>query len=71
MPKKLTLQAGVSLAVARKLTADAMHAVAQGHDPAETKKETKSKAAAKGKPEASKSAPSTNRGANLGPRSRR
>ena len=45
-PKKLTLQAGIDLAVARKLAADAMHAVAQGRDPGEAKKETKTKAAA-------------------------
>ena len=37
-PRKLTLQAGVSLATARKLAADALHAVAQGHDPSAAKK---------------------------------
>jgi Arm DNA-binding domain len=37
-PRKLTLQAGVSLAVARKLVADAMHELASGHDPGETRK---------------------------------
>ena len=37
LPRKLTLQAGVTLSAARKLAADAMHEVAQGHDPAEAK----------------------------------
>ena len=45
-PKKLTLQAGVTLAVARKFAADAMHEVAQNRDPSVTKKETKAKTAA-------------------------
>ena len=44
--RKLTLQAGVSLSVARKLAADAMHELAQGRDPSEAKKEAKTKAAA-------------------------
>ena len=43
--RKLTLQSGVSLAAARKLTADAMHEIAQGRDPVEAKKEAKTKAA--------------------------
>ena len=42
-PKKLTLQAGVSLSAARKLCADALHEVAQGHDPSEAKKTAKAK----------------------------
>ena len=45
-PKKLTLQAGVSLAAARKLAADAMHELTQGRDPSEAKKAAKTKAAA-------------------------
>ena len=45
-PKKLTLQAGISLAVARKMAADAMHEVAQGRDPAEARKAQKEKTAA-------------------------
>jgi integrase len=45
-PRKLTLQAGVSLAVARKLVADAMHELASGHDPGETRKIAKAKTAA-------------------------
>ena len=45
-PKKLTLTPGINLATARKAAADAMHAVAQGHDPGEAKKQTKTKAAA-------------------------
>lgn len=40
LPRKLTLQSGVSLAAARKLTADAMHEVAQGRDPSEAKRAT-------------------------------
>ena len=44
-PKKLTLQAGISLAVARKMAADAMHEVAQGRDPREAKKAQAAKAA--------------------------
>jgi integrase len=46
VPRKLTLQAGVSLAAARKLAAEAMHEIAQGRDPAATKKETKARIAA-------------------------
>jgi integrase len=46
LPRKLTLQSGVSLAAARKLTADAMHEVAQGRDPSEAKKVTSAKARA-------------------------
>jgi integrase len=46
LPRKLTLQGGISLAVARKLCADAMHEVAQGHDPAEAKLSAKAKALA-------------------------
>ena len=42
-PRKLTLKAGVSLAGARKLAGDALLAVEQGNDPAETKKETRAK----------------------------
>ena len=38
LPRKLTLQGGVSLAAARKLCADALHEVAQGRDPVEAKK---------------------------------
>ena len=45
VPKKLTLQAGVSLAVARKMAADAMHELAQGRDPSEAAKAKKAKAA--------------------------
>jgi integrase len=45
LPRKLTLQAGISLAAAHKLAADAMHEVAQGRDPGETKKAVKTKAA--------------------------
>jgi integrase len=43
-PKKLTFKSGIALAVARKLAADAMHAVDQGIDPSETKKSEKTKA---------------------------
>jgi integrase len=43
--RKLTLQAGVSLAAARKLAADAMHEVTQGRDPTEAKKDAKTKVA--------------------------
>jgi len=43
-PRKLTLQAGISLAAARKLAADALHEVTQGRDPGETKKAQKAKA---------------------------
>jgi hypothetical protein len=46
VPKKLTLQSGISLAVARKMAADAMHQIAQGKDPAEAKRESKERAAA-------------------------
>jgi integrase len=49
MPKKLTLPSGISLAQARKLTADAMYNVAQGVDPGEAKKTTQAKAAAAAK----------------------
>ncbi len=42
--KKLTLQGGIELAVARKLCADAMLEVAQGRDPSEAKKTAKAKA---------------------------
>lgn len=45
-PRKLTLQAGVSLSAARKLCADALHEVAQGHDPSEARQTAKMKAAA-------------------------
>jgi integrase len=45
-PKKLTLKAGVSLADARKLAADAMYAVEKGSDPRETKRSEKEKTAA-------------------------
>ena len=45
VPKKLTLQAGISLSVARKMAADAMHEVAQGRDPSEAAKAKKAKAA--------------------------
>jgi integrase len=44
--RKLTLQAGISLAAARKLAADALHEVALGRDPGVTKQEAKAKAAA-------------------------
>lgn len=43
-PRKLTLQAGISLAAARKLAADALHEVAQGRDPAIAKQQAKAKA---------------------------
>ena len=46
VPRKLTLQAGVTLAAARKLCAAALHELAEGRDPAVTKKETKKKRAA-------------------------
>jgi integrase len=46
IPKKLTLQAGISLAAARKLAAEAMLELAQGRDPGEAKKEEKAKTAA-------------------------
>ena len=36
-PKKLTLQAGISLAAARKATADALFELSQGRDPAAVK----------------------------------
>jgi integrase len=42
----LTLQAGITLAAARKLCSDALHEVAQGRDPSEAKKAAKVKAAA-------------------------
>jgi integrase len=44
LPRKLTLQAGVSLSAARKLCADALHEVAQGRDPREAKWDAKTKA---------------------------
>ena len=44
IPRKLTLQAGITLAGARKLAADAMLELAQGHDPGETRKAAKAKA---------------------------
>ena len=40
-PRKLTLPAGLTLAAARRLAADAVYQVAQGIDPAETKKAAK------------------------------
>jgi hypothetical protein len=46
LPRKLTLQGGVSLAAARKLCADALHDVAQGRDPVESKKAHKAQTAA-------------------------
>lgn len=46
LPRKLTLQGGVSLAAARKLCADALHEVAQGRDPVEAKKTHKATTAA-------------------------
>jgi integrase len=46
LPRKLTLQGGISLAAARKLCADALHEVAQGRDPSMAKKEAKAKTAA-------------------------
>jgi integrase len=42
--RKLTLPAGISLAMARKLAADALHTLAQGHDPGETRKAQRAKA---------------------------
>ena len=42
-PRKLTLSGGLTLAAARKLTADALLAVEQGRDPAETKRAQKAK----------------------------
>ncbi len=45
-PKKLTLQAGISLAAARKACAAAMHSVSEGVDPSIAKKEAVTKAAA-------------------------
>jgi integrase len=44
LPRKLTLQGGISLSMARKLCADAMHEVAQGRDPAQAKQTAKTKA---------------------------
>lgn len=43
--RKLTLQAGISLAAARKLAADVLYEVAQGRDPSLAIKETKARAA--------------------------
>ena len=45
--RKLTLQPGITLAVARKLAADALLEVAQGRDPAATRQAAKRNAAAK------------------------
>jgi integrase len=45
VPRKLTLQPGITLAAARKLAADAMHEVAAGRDPSVTRKEAKARAA--------------------------
>jgi integrase len=44
IPRKLTLQGGITLSVARKLAANAMDEVAQGRDPAEAKLAAKVKA---------------------------
>jgi hypothetical protein len=44
LPRKLTLQVGVSVSAARKLCTDALHELAQGRDPAEAKKAEKTKA---------------------------
>jgi integrase len=41
--RKLTLQTGISLSAARKFAAQAMHAVAEGHDPAVEKKVARAK----------------------------
>jgi integrase len=38
VPRKLTLPSGITLAVARKLAADAMYEVSQGRDPADERK---------------------------------
>lgn len=46
VPRKLTLPKGCTLAAARKLAADALLAVEQGHDPAITKREVRAKAEA-------------------------
>jgi len=46
--RKLTLPAGITLAAARKLTADALLEVAQGHDPGSAKREARGNAAARG-----------------------
>jgi integrase len=46
VPKKLTLQPGISLAAARKAAADALFEVQQGRDPAEIKKAAQAKAVA-------------------------
>jgi integrase len=45
VPKKLTLPAGVTLAQARKLAADAVYEVARGHDPSVAKKATQARVA--------------------------
>jgi integrase len=41
MPRKLTLQAGITLAAARKATADALYEVEQGRDPSTVKRQAK------------------------------
>jgi integrase len=41
MPRKLTLQTGITLAAARKATADALFEVEQGRDPGEAKRRAK------------------------------
>lgn len=43
VPKKLTLQAGITLSAARKLCADALHEVAQGNDPAKARAAARAK----------------------------
>src|SRR5262249_20264675 len=46
--RKLTLPAGITLAAARKLAADALLEVAQGRDPGSAKREARGDAAARG-----------------------
>jgi integrase len=41
MPRKLTLQSGITLSAARKATADALYEVEQGRDPSATKRQAK------------------------------
>jgi integrase len=41
MPRKLTLQTGITLAAARKATADALYEVEQGRDPSTAKRQAK------------------------------
>jgi integrase len=41
MPRKLTLQAGITLSAARKATADALYEVEQGRDPSTAKRQAK------------------------------